>query len=188
MSKFLLIGLGNIGNEYAQTRHNIGFEVVDCLAQQLNTDFKLEKLASYATATYKGKQLHIIKPSTYMNLSGKAIKYWQQQLKITTENCLVIVDDLALPFATLRLRAKGSDAGHNGLKSIQEELQTQSYARLRFGIGNNFHKGKQIQYVLGKWSSEESKLLPDKILLASEICLSFCVSGLNNTMNLYNNK
>ena len=148
MSKFLIVGLGNIGNEYTDTRHNIGFNVVDTLANQLKVNFTLEKLAMYANGTYKGKQIHIIKPTTYMNLSGKAIKYWAEFLKIDLENVLVTLDDLALPFGTLRLKSKGSDAGHNGLRSIQTELQTQNYPRLRFGIGDNFQKGKNIARVI----------------------------------------
>ncbi|HNI02295.1 MAG TPA: aminoacyl-tRNA hydrolase [Chitinophagales bacterium] len=188
MSKFLIVGLGNIGNEYTDTRHNIGFNIVDTLADQLKVNFTVDKLAMYANGTYKGKQIHIIKPTTYMNLSGKAIKYWAEFLKIDLENVLVILDDLALPFGTLRLKSKGSDAGHNGLRSIQTELQTQNYPRLRFGIGDNFQKGKQVNFVLGKWSVEEQKKLEDRILLACEMTLSFCFAGINNTMNSYNNK
>ena len=188
MNKFLIIGLGNIGGEYAHTRHNIGFDVADILAEQLHIKFTSEKLATYAGGTYKGRQIYIIKPTTYMNLSGKAVKYWAEFLKIDIENIIIIVDDLALPFGTLRLKSKGSDAGHNGLRSIQSELQTQNYPRLRFGIGNNFQKGKQIDFVLGKWNPEEQKYLKDRILLACEIILSFCFAGINNTMNTYNNK
>jgi PTH1 family peptidyl-tRNA hydrolase len=188
MNKFLIVGLGNIGSEYAHTRHNIGFDVVDVLASQLKINFTLGKLAVYGNTTYKGKQIHIIKPTTYMNLSGKAVKYWAEYLKIDIVNIIVVVDDLALPFGTLRLKGKGSDAGHNGLRSIQAELQTQSYPRLKFGIGNNFPKGKQTNFVLGKWNPEEEKHLEDRILMACEIILSFCVAGINNTMNSYNNK
>lgn len=188
MNKFLIVGLGNIGNEYTHTRHNIGFDVVDILANQLKVSFSLDKLAMYANSTYKGKQIYIIKPTTYMNLSGKAIKYWAEYLKIDLENIIVVVDDLALPYGSLRLKARGSDAGHNGLRSIQAELQTQNYPRLRFGIGDKFAKGKQIDFVLGKWNTEELKHLEDRILMACEILLSFCFSGINNTMNTYNNK
>lgn len=188
MNKFLVVGLGNIGNEYAGTRHNIGFDVVEVLANQLQIKFSLEKLAMYGYSTFKGKQIHIIKPTTYMNLSGKAVKYWADYLKIDLENIIVVVDDLALPFGTLRLKSKGSDAGHNGLKSLQAELLTQNYPRLKFGIGNNYPKGRQVNYVLGKWNAEENKHLEDRILLACEIITAFCVAGINNAMNTYNNK
>lgn len=188
MSKFLIVGLGNIGKEYEHTRHNIGFDVVDMLANELETKFELGRLAMYAKATYKGKQIHIIKPTTYMNLSGKAIKYWMNDLKIPIENVFVIVDDLALQFGQLRVRGKGSDAGHNGLKSIQEELQTQAYPRLKFGIGNDFPKGKQVEFVLGKWKENQQIELNERIKVSIEIIKSFCTIGLANTMNLFNNK
>ena len=188
MSKYLIIGLGNIGKEYEHTRHNIGFDVVDVLAKELDATFDLGKLAVYAIATYKGKQLHIIKPTTYMNLSGKAIKYWMNGLKIPIENIFVIVDDLALPYGQLRVRAKGSSAGHNGLNSIEEELLTQEYARLKFGIGNDFPKGRQVEFVLGKWNLNQEIELQERIKIATEIIKSFCTTGLANTMNIYNNK
>ncbi len=188
MQKFLIVGLGNIGTEYANTRHNIGFNVIDKMAQVLKLDFKLEKLALYAHTNYKGKQIHLIKPTTYMNLSGKAILYWMNFLNISIENIIIVLDDLALPFGTLRLRAKGSDAGHNGLKSIQTELKTQEYVRLKFGIGNQFPKGKQVEYVLGKWNNNEINILDERIKVATDIIFSYCTAGLQNTMNLYNNK
>jgi len=188
MSKYLIIGLGNIGKEYEQTRHNIGFDVVDVLAKELDATFDLGRLAVYAKASFKGKQLHIIKPTTYMNLSGKAIKYWMNELKIPIENIFVVVDDLALPFGQLRVRGKGSDAGHNGLKSIQEELLTQEYPRLKFGIGNDFPKGRQVEFVLGKWKDNQQIELNERIIAAVEIIKSFCTVGLANTMNNYNNK
>lgn len=188
MQKFLIVGLGNIGTEYANTRHNIGFNVIDEMAQVLKLDFKLEKLALYAHTNYKGKQIHLIKPTTYMNLSGKAILYWMNFLNISIENIIIVLDDLALPFGTLRLRAKGSDAGHNGLKSIQTELKTQEYVRLKFGIGNQFPKGKQVEYVLGKWNNNEINILDERIKVATDIIFSYCTAGLQNTMNLYNNK
>ena len=188
MSKFLIVGLGNIGKDYEHTRHNIGFDVVDVLANELNASFDLKRLAIYASTNFKGKQLHIIKPTTYMNLSGKAIKYWMNELKIPIENIFVIVDDLALPFGVLRVRGKGSDAGHNGLKSIQEELQTNAYSRLRFGIGNDFPKGKQVDFVLSKWTSDQEIILQERIQTSVEIIKSFCSAGLSNTMNIYNNK
>ncbi|MFN8238883.1 MAG: aminoacyl-tRNA hydrolase [Chitinophagales bacterium] len=188
MSKFLIIGLGNIGKEYEHTRHNIGFDVADTLCKELNGSFELGRLVLYAKVLYKGKQLHVIKPTTYMNLSGKAIKYWMNELKIPIENTFTIVDDLALPFGTLRVRAKGSSAGHNGLKSIEEELLTQDYPRLRFGIGSDFAKGKQVEYVLGKWKPEQDVELPLRINVAVEIIKSFCTIGLVNTMNSFNNR
>ncbi len=188
MSKYLIIGLGNIGKEYEHTRHNIGFDVVDNLAKELDATFDLGRLAVYTKASYKGKQLHIIKPITYMNLSGKAIKYWMNELKIPIENIFVIVDDLALPFGQLRVRAKGSSAGHNGLTSIEEELLTQEYSRLKFGIGNDFPKGKQVEFVLGKWDTNQEIELQERIIVAVDIIKSFCSIGLANTMNSYNNK
>ncbi len=188
MSKYLIIGLGNIGKEYEHTRHNIGFDVVDALAKELDAVFEINRLALYSKATFKGKQLHIIKPTTYMNLSGKAIKYWMNELKIPLQNIFVIVDDLALPFGQLRVRAKGSNAGHNGLNSVEEELLTQEYPRLKFGIGNDFPKGKQVEFVLGKWNLNQEIELQERILIAVEIIKSFCSIGLTNTMNLFNNK
>ena len=188
MSKYLIVGLGNIGKEYEHTRHNIGFDVLDALANEWNANFELSKLAVKAQANYKGKNIHLIKPTTYMNLSGKAIKYWMNELKIPINNVFVIVDDLALPFGTLRVRGKGSDAGHNGLKSIQEELLTQEYPRLKFGIGNDFPKGKQVEYVLGKWKPDQAITLQERIQTSTEIIKSFCFAGLANTMNYFNNK
>ena len=188
MSKYLIIGLGNIGKEYEHTRHNIGFDVADVLAKELDTVFELSRLAMYAKATFKGKHLYIIKPTTYMNLSGKAIKYWMNELKIPLQNIFVIVDDLALPFGQLRVRAKGSSAGHNGLNSIEEELLTQEYPRLKFGIGNDFPKGKQVEFVLGKWKPEQEIILQERINTSVEIIKSFSTIGLANTMNLFNNK
>jgi PTH1 family peptidyl-tRNA hydrolase len=188
MTKYLIIGLGNIGKEYEHTRHNIGFDVVDVLAKELDAAFDSGKSAVFAKATFKGKQLCIIKPTTYMNLSGKAIKYWMNELKIPIENIFIVVDDLALPFGQLRVRAKGSDAGHNGLKSIQEELMTQEYPRLKFGIGNDFPKGRQVEFVLGKWNPDQEIELNERINVGVEIIKSFCTNGLANTMNIYNNK
>ena len=188
MSKYLIVGLGNIGKEYEHTRHNIGFDVVDALAKEIDVTFDIARLAIYGKTTFKGKQFHIIKPTTYMNLSGKAIKYWMNELKIPVENIFVIVDDLALPFGQLRVRGKGSDAGHNGLKSIQEELLTQDYPRLKFGIGNDFPKGKQVDYVLGKWKPDQEIELKLHIDVAVGIIHSFCTTGLMNTMSTFNNK
>jgi PTH1 family peptidyl-tRNA hydrolase len=186
--KYLIAGLGNIGNEYAHTRHNIGFDILDDWAKEAGTSFTVNRLAATAQVQFKGRQIHLIQPTTYMNMSGRAVKYWMNELKIPIENILVIVDDLALPFGTLRLRGKGSNGGHNGLKSIDFELQTNQYARLRFGIGNDFPKGMQIEYVLGKWTKEQAALLPERIKMAVEICRSFCTNGLTNTMSAYNNK
>jgi PTH1 family peptidyl-tRNA hydrolase len=186
--KYLIAGLGNIGSEYAHTRHNIGFDILDDWAKEAGTSFTVNRLAATAQVQFKGRQIHLIQPTTYMNMSGRAVKYWMNELKIPIENILVIVDDLALPFGTLRLRGKGSNGGHNGLKSIDFELQTNQYARLRFGIGNDFPKGMQIEYVLGKWTKEQAALLPERIKMAAEICRSFCTNGLTNTMSAYNNK
>lgn len=186
--KYLIVGLGNIGDEYRNTRHNIGFMVLDALAKASNIVFSDKRYGAIANMSLKGRQLILLKPSTYMNLSGNAVRYWMQQENIPLENVLIIVDDLALPFGTLRLKGKGSDAGHNGLKHIAAILGTQNYSRLRFGIGNNFPKGGQIDFVLGEFDDEDKKLLPERIELADEIIKSFCLAGLNITMNQYNNK
>ncbi|WP_294590000.1 aminoacyl-tRNA hydrolase [uncultured Phocaeicola sp.] len=186
--KYLIVGLGNIGEEYRETRHNIGFMVLDALAKASNIVFKDGRYGATTTLSIKGRQLILLKPSTYMNLSGNAVRYWMQQEKIPLENVLVVVDDLALPFGSLRLKGKGSDAGHNGLKHIAAILGTQNYARLRFGIGNNFPKGAQVDYVLGHFDEEDLKQMPERLELAGEIIKSFCLAGLNLTMNQYNNK
>jgi PTH1 family peptidyl-tRNA hydrolase len=175
MSKYLIVGLGNIGAEYENTRHNIGFKVLDYIAQENNLKFTTDRLADVTEFKFKGRILILIKPSTYMNLSGKAVNYWLQARNISTENLLVITDDIALPFGTLRLKGKGSDGGHNGLKNIQETLSTTEYARLRFGVGNEFSKGKQVDYVLGEWSEADKKLLPERLVKVQEIIKSFCV-------------
>ena len=186
--KYLIVGLGNIGEEYRNTRHNIGFMVLDALAKASNIVFKDGRYGATSTLSIKGRQMLLLKPSTYMNLSGNAVRYWMQQEKIPLENVLIIVDDLALPFGSLRLKGKGSDAGHNGLKHIAATLGTQNYARLRFGIGNDFPKGGQIDYVLGKFGEEDMKVMPERLETAGEIIKSFCLAGLNITMNQYNNK
>lgn len=186
--KYLIVGLGNIGDEYRETRHNIGFMVLDALAKASNIVFKDGRYGATTTLSVKGRQLILLKPSTYMNLSGNAVRYWMQQEKILLENVLVVVDDLALPFGSLRLKGKGSDAGHNGLKHIAATLGTQNYARLRFGIGNDFPKGAQVDYVLGNFDEEDRKQMPERLELAGEIIKSFCLAGLNLTMNQYNNK
>lgn len=179
--KFLIVGLGNIGAEYTNTRHNIGFKVLDMLAEQSGIFFSNDRLADVAELKYKGKTLILIKPTTYMNLSGKAVNYWLQKEKILPENMLVITDDIALPFGTIRIRPKGSDGGHNGLKNINEILKTQEYPRLRFGIGNNFPKGKQAEYVLGEWTEEEKKILNQRIDVATQVIKSFATAGLQRT-------
>lgn len=186
--KYLIVGLGNIGEEYRETRHNIGFMVLDALAKASNIVFSDGRYGATAHLSLKGQQLILLKPSTYMNLSGNAVRYWMQQEKIPLENVLIVVDDLALPFGTLRLKGKGSDAGHNGLKHIAATLGTQNYARLRFGIGNDFPRGGQIDFVLGHFDKEAMKLMPERLEVAQEIIKSFCLAGLNNTMNQYNNK
>lgn len=185
--KYLIAGLGNIGPEYELTRHNIGFLVLDQLADKHNATFALDRLAEKAEFKTKGRSLHLIKPTTYMNLSGKAIAYWLQELKIPKENLLVIVDDLALPFGSLRLRTKGSSAGHNGLKSIEQLLGGQDYSRLRFGIGNEFGKGQQVDYVLSNFTQDEFDKLPPIMEKANEMALSFCTIGAARTMSLFNN-
>lgn len=186
--KYLIVGLGNIGREYEYTRHNIGFRVLDALAKASNIVFADRRYGFVAEMKVKGRTLILLKPSTYMNLSGNAVRYWMNKEKIQPENLLVIVDDLALPFGTLRLKGKGSDAGHNGLKNIQSVLGTQEYARLRFGIGSDFPKGAQVNYVLDSFSDEEESALPAKLETCSEIIKSFCLAGIQNTMNTYNNK
>lgn len=184
--KYLVAGLGNIGAEYELTRHNIGFLVLDQLADQHKVEFTLQRHAETTDFRFKGKTIHLIKPTTYMNLSGKAVAYWLQELKIPKENLLVIMDDIALPFGSLRLRPKGSSAGHNGLKNIELLLNGQDYARLRFGVGNAFGKGHQADYVLSNFSKDEFKQLPDLMIKANEMVLSFCTQGVERTMSQYN--
>ncbi len=186
--KYLIVGLGNIGPEYHETRHNIGFMVVDAFAKEAGVTFHDGRYGFTANLSIKGRQLVLLKPSTYMNLSGNAVRYWMQKENIPLENLLIIVDDLALPFGTLRLKGKGSDAGHNGLKHIAATLGTQNYARLRFGIGNNFPRGMQIDYVLGHFEEEERKDIPERLEKAGEIIRSFCLAGIEITMNQFNKK
>ncbi len=186
VKKFLIIGLGNPGAEYQNTRHNIGFKVLDALVGASSTVFALERYASKATLKIKGRTFILIKPTTFMNLSGKAVRFWLEAEKIPIDNLLVITDDLALPFGTLRMRTKGSDGGHNGLKDIQNTLQTSKYARLRFGIGSQFGKGQQIDYVLGQWSEEEKTQLTELIEKAVEMVKSFGLAGPQITMNKFN--
>ena len=184
--KYLIAGLGNIGPEYELTRHNIGFLVLDQLADQHKASFALDRLAEKSEFKFKGRSIHLLKPTTYMSLSGKAITYWMQELKIPRENLLVIVDDIALPFGSLRMRTKGSSAGHNGLKSIEALLPGQDYSRLRFGIGDQFGKGQQVDYVLSNFTRQELDQLPDLMLRANEMVLSFCTIGPAHTMSQFN--
>lgn len=183
---FLIAGLGNIGEEYHETRHNIGFMVVDYLAEKFGATFSLGKQAYVATFKTKGKQFILIKPTTYMNLSGKAVNYWMQQEKISLQNILVITDDIALPFGKIRMKGKGSSGGHNGLTNIQETLHTDQYARMRFGVGSDFPKGRQVEYVLGKFNSEESKEIPSLLERSGDFTLSFAFDGLERAMNKFN--
>lgn len=186
--KYLVIGLGNVGAEYDFTRHNIGFEVLDELAKAKGVDFSTERLGDVATVKHKGRTFILLKPSTFMNLSGKAVRYWMEKEKIGIENILVIVDDLNIDFGRLRLRGKGSDGGHNGLKDINEKLGQNNYARLRFGIGDTFNRGKQVNYVLGKWSDEEAEKLPELTEKSGKAIFSFGLIGLGRTMSDFNNK
>jgi PTH1 family peptidyl-tRNA hydrolase len=184
--KYLITGLGNIGMEYDATRHNIGFDVVDAFVIKHGGSFKLGRLAYHAQVSWKGKTFVVIKPTTFMNLSGKAVKYWMDAESIKIENILVILDDLALPIETLRLRPGGSHAGHNGLKNIDLTLNTNQYPRLRFGIGNQFSRGKQIDFVLGQWTADEMPYVKDKILRSVEVIESVAAIGIERTMNVYN--
>ena len=186
--KYLIVGLGNIGTQYHDTRHNIGFTVLDAFAKASNAFFEDKRYGAICEIKLKGRTMILLKPSTFMNLSGMAVRYWMNKEKIELENLLIIVDDLALPFGTLRLKPRGSDAGHNGLRSIQDIFGHNSYNRLRFGIGNDFPQGMQVDYVLGKWTGEENEALPPRVERAVEIIKSFCLAGLQNTMNQYNNK
>ncbi len=186
--KYLIAGLGNIGSEYVNTRHNIGFVVCDALARDLDTDFKVERLAARAEAKYKGRTLVLIKPTTYMNLSGKAIKYWLEKENIPLENLLVIVDDIALPTGALRMKKKGGDAGHNGLADIMLKLNTSEYNRLRIGIGDNFRRGFQVDYVLGQWTKDEEKIMLPRMEVAVDMVKAFATIGIDRTMTAFNNK
>lgn len=187
MNKFLIVGLGNIGDEYKHTRHNIGFDVVTAFVLKHNGLFKMDRLAEVAEVKWKGKIFICIKPTTYMNLSGKAFKYWLDKEKIDIVNTLTIVDDLALPLSKLRMRGSGSDAGHNGLKDIQLTLGTDQYPKLRFGIGNQFPKGRQVDFVLGRWLPEEQPIVQQKIEKCAEVIESFATIGLEKTMSTINN-
>ncbi|MDP4266600.1 MAG: aminoacyl-tRNA hydrolase [Bacteroidota bacterium] len=186
--KYLIAGLGNVGAEYENTRHNIGFKIVDHLAKSNNLNFKFDKHAFVTEMKYKQRILVIIKPTTYMNLSGKAVNYWLQKEKIPIENLLVVCDDIALPLGTTRIKPKGNDGGHNGLSDIIYSLSINEFARLRFGIGNDFPKGRQIDYVLGEFTHTEETILPERIDRAAEMIKSFATIGIERTMTLFNNK
>jgi PTH1 family peptidyl-tRNA hydrolase len=186
--KFLIAGLGNIGAEYANTRHNIGFKTLDSFAEASNVTFSTLRYGALSETKIKGRSLWLLKPSTYMNLSGKAIAYWLQAEKIPVENLLVILDDLSLPFGQIRIRTKGSDGGHNGLKNINETFGHNNYNRLRFGIGHDFLQGRQVDYVLDDWSSEETKLLPEKLKPVHNAIISFVTIGIERTMNVFNTR
>ena len=188
MKKFLIVGLGNIGDKYKDTRHNIGFKILNNFAKEENITFETQKLGDVTTYKFKGRTFILLKPNTYMNLSGKAVKYWMTKEKIPLENILVICDDLNIPFGSLRLKPKGSAGGHNGLKDINDKLNTQQYARLRFGVGNSFSKGRQVDYVLGKWSKDELLDLPEKLDKINKIITSFGLIGIAKTMNEFNKK
>lgn len=188
MKKFLIIGLGNIGDTYTNTRHNIGFKILDEVAATQKVGFETEKLGDIASFRFKGRTFILLKPSTFMNLSGKAVKYWMEKEKISLENILVVTDDVHIDFGTIRLKAKGSAGGHNGLKDIQEKLNTQQYARFRFGVGANYSKGRQADFVLGTWSKEETSSLIERLPVAANVITSFGTAGLANTMNTFNGK
>ena len=186
MKKFMIVGLGNIGPEYANTRHNVGFQILDALAQQREFSIETAKLGAVGTFKIKGRSILCLKPATYMNRSGKAVKYWMEKEKIPMENLLIITDDINLPFGTIRLKTKGSDGGHNGLKDIQNSLQTTQYNRLRFGVGADFGKGQQVDYVLGEWGDEEEQALPERFKRILELIPSFVLAGVKITMNQFN--
>ncbi len=185
---YLIVGLGNIGDEYAETRHNIGFMVVDALAKEAGIAFEDKRYGFVSTLKVKNQTLTLLKPSTYMNLSGNAVRYWMNEKKIPVERVLVVVDDLSLPFGTLRLKGNGSDGGHNGLKHIASVLGSQQYARLRFGIGNDFPRGGQVDYVLGKFGEDDLRTMDERLKTAGEAVKTFCLAGINVAMNQYNNK
>ena len=188
MKKFLIVGLGNIGEQYSNTRHNVGFNILDHFALKENIIFETKTLVDRAVFKLKGGTFVLLKPSTFMNLSGKAVKYWLEKEKISLENLLIITDDLNLPFGSIRLKNKGSDGGHNGLKDIQDKLNTTKYNRFRFGISDSFGQGRQTDYVLGEWSEEELQKLPERFDKSISLIKSFGLAGMNNTMNEFNGK
>ena len=188
MKKFLIAGLGNPGAEYVNTRHNIGFKILDRLVQQEGLSWETAKLGQIAEYKLKGRTLILLKPNTYMNLSGKAVKYWMDKENIAKENLLVVTDDLNIPFGTIRIKAKGSDGGHNGLKNIQQILNTADYPRFRFGITDAFKKGQQVNYVLGEWSEEEKTAMSERLDKSADAIREFALSGIANTMSTFNGK
>lgn len=186
--KYLVVGLGNVGPEYYNTRHNVGFRVLDSLAESKEKEFSVKSQGSLAEIKHKGRSIYLLKPSTFMNLSGKSVRYWMDKLSVNRSNLLIVVDDIALPFGKQRLRPSGSDGGHNGLKSIDATLATNAYARLRIGIGSEFHTGQQVSYVLGEWDKDQEMELETVLKYASDTILSFCSIGLQHTMNAFNKK
>ncbi|GAA4273725.1 aminoacyl-tRNA hydrolase [Aquimarina gracilis] len=188
MKKFLVAGLGNIGPKYHNTRHNIGFRILDALAKSEDLKFETKKLGDITTYKFKGRTIILLKPNTYMNLSGKAVRYWLEKEKVPLENLLVVTDDINIPFGTIRLKAKGSAGGHNGLKDIEAQLNTSKYSRFRFGVGAEFNKGRQVDYVLGEWNDDEESAMPERIEKGIELIKSFTTAGLANTMNIFNGK
>lgn len=188
MQKFLIVGLGNIGSQYENTRHNIGFKILDHFAHKNNITFESNKLGTIAQYKFKGRMFYLLKPSTFMNLSGKSVKYWLSNENIPLENLMVICDDINLPFGTIRIKTSGSDGGHNGLKSVYEILQTQQYNRFRFGIGAEFSEGRQSDYVLGEWTEDELKLITERLDKSIQVITTFGTAGINNTMNTFNGK
>ena len=188
MKKYLIVGLGNIGEKYQNTRNNIGFKILDEVAKEYNVSFETDKLGDVTSFRFKGRTFVLLKPSTFMNLSGKAVKYWMQKEKISVDNLLIVTDDLNINFGTIRVKVKGSDGGHNGLKDIQEKLTTNKYPRFRFGVGSNYSKGRQVDYVLGEWTSDEESQLIERLPKSVEVITSFGTAGLANTMNNFNGK
>ena len=188
MKKFLIVGLGNIGEKYNNTRHNIGFKILDELADEHKATFETEKLGDVASFRFKGRTFFLLKPSTFMNLSGKAVKYWMDKEKISVENLLIVTDDVNIDFGTIRIKAKGSAGGHNGLKDVEAKLGNQQYARFRFGVGGNYSRGKQVDFVLGTWTKEENSQLIERLPVSVKAITSFGTAGLNNTMNSFNGK
>ncbi len=188
MKKFLIVGLGNIGEKYDNTRHNIGFKILDALAKDHEVTFETDKLGDVASFRFKGRTFMLLKPSTFMNLSGKAVKYWMDKENISIENILIVTDDLNIDFGTIRLKAKGSAGGHNGLNDIQEKLNTITYPRFRFGVGADYSKGRQVDYVLSNWSKEEESELIERIPVSCNLITSFGTEGMTNTMNAFNGK
>lgn len=188
MKKFLIVGLGNIGEKYTNTRHNIGFQIVDALAKEHEAKFETDKLGDVAHFRFKGRTFVLLKPSTFMNLSGKAVKYWMTKEKVSIENVLIITDDVNIDFGAIRFKAKGSAGGHNGMKDIEAKLSTQKYARFRFGVGGNYPKGRQVDFVLGQWNKDEESQLIERIPTSVKAVLSFGTDGIANTMNNFNGK